>query len=58
MAQPMMASQIRDMLDDIINDQGDFPCFTADALEPEWRSAVTSVDYERDRESILIAAAD
>ena len=58
MAQPLMASQIRDALDDLINDHGDRPCFQADSMEPQWRNGITMVEFEHDRETILITATD
>lgn len=53
-----MASEMRDELDDLINDKGDFPLYLADQLQPEWRIPVTLLEFEADRDGIVISATD
>lgn len=52
----MKAIEIRDRMDEILEEFGNVEMFLADVLEPEWRHKVTSVEFEADRQSGLISA--
>jgi hypothetical protein len=54
----LMATEIRDKLEEIINEFGDFPAFLPDPLERGWRNPVTDVRYDRMAELIDIVAED
>jgi hypothetical protein len=48
----LMASEVRDKLDEIINEFGDCPAFTPDMLEPKWHNPLTDIQHDRDGERI------
>lgn len=50
----MMATEMREKLDEIINDQGDFKVYYRDQLEPEYRIEATGVVFEAERDAILL----
>jgi hypothetical protein len=48
MADEMMASEAAEKLLELVNEFGDWPLVTADALQPTWRNPVYGIEYEHD----------
>lgn len=54
----MMASKVRDRLDELINEFGDFPAKIPDQLEASWRRDITDVSIELDHDVITILSEE
>jgi hypothetical protein len=48
------ATEMRDELDNLINEFGDMELYRADELQPEWRIKIGGVLYDPDKESVLV----
>jgi hypothetical protein len=54
----VLASEMRDGLDEKINEFGDFEVFTADALQPEWRNPVVDIAVELGDKDRFVVVTD
>jgi hypothetical protein len=54
MADEMMASEAAEKLLELVNEFGDWPLVTADALQPTWRNPVYGIEYEHDGDQYLL----
>ncbi len=52
----MKATEIRDRLDEIIEEFGDAEGLLIDELEPRWRMPVTDVEFERDSQAVVFVS--
>ncbi len=52
----MKATEIRDKLDELIEEFGDSEGFLVDELEPKWRNPVTDVEFERDSQAVVFVS--
>jgi hypothetical protein len=55
---PLMASAMRDRLDDIIVSEGDSPVVMPDQLEPGWVVQINNAEYDVEHDRIVIGRAD
>lgn len=53
----MDAFEVRDKIDEIINEFGNFPVKIPDQLEAKWLQDVTDVRFERAGDGVIIIAA-
>lgn len=54
----MKASELREKLDEEINEFGDGEVYLRDQLQPEYRIKIEDVEFESDREAYVLASAD
>lgn len=54
----MKISEIRDRLDEIIDEFGDAEGLMIPDLEPTWRNPITDVDFEPERQAVTFAYKD
>jgi hypothetical protein len=53
-----MATELRDKLDELINEYGDGEVYVRDQLEPKWRVKARDVQRESGQESFLVVLDD
>lgn len=54
----MKITEIRDRLDEIIQEFGDAEGYLIPDLEPTWRNPVTDVEFESDRQAVTFSSKD
>lgn len=54
----MKLTEIRDRIDEIINEFGDGEGYIVPDLEPTWRNPVTDVEFEFDRQAGVFLSKD
>jgi hypothetical protein len=54
----LKATEVRDSLDEKINEHGDFEVFTPDPLQPGWFNPVVDIDVQLGDEDRFIIVSD